>query len=293
MSNRKERINKEMAAMYEQVSLLMKEFGNKKGLAAPNIDDLLSKLEAIIGHNLNILEELGEEKDDIIRRLHEKIIKKDQVGRFEQYSRELSKFMSRGFRVVIGPTKEEMVEQLYQIVGHAEGLWNDAVALFDAGSYATACFLSIVCIEECTKINFGWFQTLHAFENRLQPSTRPQGRNPLASHIRKHFLSACCGALVNSRMDKVLGIENVNSFISDCESGNLERLRQNCLYTDINLSEGIMLLPAKQISREQALFHICLAGEIFAEVGGMDPDTNSRLLSKVDEFEKKHMELED
>ena len=243
---------------------------------------------------------MSKKEDEIIQQLEkwekdeiETILQKNAVNRFKRYSGELSAFLSSGFKVVTGPTWEEMTRQLFQIVSHAEGLWKDATALFEGGRYATACFLSIVCIEECAKIDFGRFQTYCFFVNNLrtditnpQPSTTSQRRSPLTSHTMKHLLAACSGALVNSRMDRVLGIEKVASFISDCEKGKLEKLRQSCLYTDINQGEQRVLLPAEQISREQALFYVCLAGEILAEVGGIEPSTHERLLEKVDEFER-------
>ena len=101
------------------------------------IGHAVSELEA--AHGLQMPEELSNNRDDFNRQVLEKMVKKDQVKRFKRYSIELSKFISSGFRVVIGKTQEEMLQQLCQIVEHVEALWNDAIVLFEAGSYSTAC----------------------------------------------------------------------------------------------------------------------------------------------------------
>lgn len=238
---------------------------------------------------------MTDKRDEIIlqvekmgKEIAETILQKNVVDRFKRYSGELSTFLSNGFKVVTGPTQEEMVRQLFQIIKHAEGLWNDATLLFKRKRYATACFLSIVCIEECAKINFGEFQIYFSSVYPKASSGNPQRRRPLNSHSRKHFLAACSGALVNSRMDRIFGREKVASFISDCEKGKVEKRRQSCLYADIDQGGYTVLLPTERISREQALFYTCLAGEVLAEVAGIDYSVWGGLLDKVDKFEKKN-----
>jgi AbiV family abortive infection protein len=238
---------------------------------------------------------MTKKEEEIIRQIakrgkevEETITQKNALNRFKRYSGELSAFLSSGFQVVAGPTQEEMAQQLLQIIKHAEGLWNDATLLFSRKKYATACFLSIVCIEECAKINFGRFQTQFSFVYPKTSAANLPRKSALTSHEMKHFLAACAGALVNARMDRVLGIKRVNSFISDCEKGKLEKLRQSCLYADINQSRSTVLLPNEQITKEQALFYTCLAGELLAEVAGIHYSIWERLLHKVDKFEEKH-----
>src|SRR4030042_2691609 len=100
------------------------------------------------------IEKQKKRKKEIVKTITQKNI----VNRFLKYHGKLSAFLSSGFRVVTGPTQEEMIRQLLQIIKHAEGLWSDATLLFKKKRYATACFLSIVCIEECAKVNFADFQ---------------------------------------------------------------------------------------------------------------------------------------
>jgi len=243
---------------------------------------MINKEEKIIQQ----IEKQKKQKKEIV----ETLVQKNAAARFKQYQGELSAFLSSGVKVVTGPTQKEMIRQLFQIIKHAEGLWNDATLLFRKKRYATACFLSIVCIEECAKINFGDFQIefYFVYPKTNTPWANLRGRSALTSHKMKHFLAACAGALVNSRMDSILGTEKVASFISDCEKGKLEKLRQSCLYVDTNKSEQTVLLPTEQITREQALFYACLAGELLAEVAGIDYSWGRGLLSKVDKFEKEN-----
>jgi len=286
MSNNKKRIIRDLKALKAQVLQLLGELGREKD-ESDSKERIGKKLEAISEQSLQLASDLGREKDEIIRQLKETIVKKKQIVRFKQYWEELNKFLSNGYKVVTGRTFEEMARQLFQIVEHAEGLWNNATLLFKRKGYATACFLSIVCIEECAKINFGMFQIYFSLANSTPLTVNPR-RSTLSSHIRKHFIAACSGALVNSRMDRVFGIAKVNSFISDCEKGKLEKLRQSCLYADIDRRRHGVLIPMKEISREQALFYVCLAGELLAEAGGIEPSTWQRLLNKVDKFEKEN-----
>lgn len=226
--------------------------------------------------------------DELLKVIEKTPALKVLVERFKQYGQELHNFLSSGYRVVTGPTPEEMLQQLFQIIKHAEGLWYDARLLFERRRYATACFLSIVCIEECAKINFGSYQYTLFFQYPPQSLPISRRRNPLSFHVKKHFLAACSGALINSRMDRVLGREKIDSFISDCEKGKLEKLRQNCLYADVNQSGRRVLLPSEQINREQALFYTCLAGELLVEVEGIDRSIQGGLRDELSKFEKEN-----
>lgn len=87
------------------------------------------------------------------------------------------------------------------------------------------------------------------------------------------------GALVNSRLDHLLGFESIKQFIDDVEAGEIERLRQAALYADHDGTE--LLLPENRISEEAALFHLTLAGELMAEVLGFEPETWNALREEV------------
>lgn len=242
-------------------------------------------LADILGSIMQVFADLGMERGEVFQQIEENLTTKKQFERFQEYSEELARFLSRGFKVVHG-TPKDMVKQLSEIVAHAEDLWSVALLLFEQKHFAIACFLSLVCIEECAKISFGEFQL---YDRVMSPSIsidgRPLGKNPLTSHVKKHFLAACSGALVNSRMDRILGTDKVNSFIEDCKAGKLEKLRQACLYADHSAS-GIMRTPASQITKEQSFFYTCLAGELLAEVEGAE-STRGQFLERLNKFEEE------
>jgi len=229
-----------------------------------------------------------EEREEITHNIEETLVKKNQVERFKRFSEELSSFLTSGFQVVTGPTQEEMRQQLFEIIKLAEGLWTEAKMLFENDRYATACFLSIICIEECAKINFGGFQIMLFFTNTATPLKHLRRKYLLNSHPKKHLMAACSAALVNSRMDRIFGLERIDSFISDCEEGRLEKIRQSCLYAYTDKDRHEVLLPIAQICREQALFYTCLAGELLVEVAGIDYSISEGLKNRVEEFEKEN-----
>lgn len=256
---------------------------------ADNRERIRKKLTAITKNIMQSLTEFSdEEKDEIMRNIEDTFVKKNQVERFRQFSDKLSNFLTSGFQVVTGPTQEQMGQQLFAVIKHAEGLWTEAKMLFENSRYSTACFLSIVCIEECAKINFGGLQITLFFTNTVIPFKRSRGKYLLNSHLKKHLMAACSAALVNSRMDRIFGIDKIDSFISDCEEGRLEKLRQSCLYADTDKARQTVLLPMAQISRENALFYTCLAGELLVEEAGIDYSISEGLKNRVKEFEKEN-----
>lgn len=234
-----------------------------------------------------ITAESGIEIDEIFKLTEFSMVNKKQVERMRNYSLELGKFLEKGFVVLTG-NPEVMLKQLEKYIRHAENVWNDAVSMYEKQRFSMACFLSIVCIEECSKISFGEFQYYHRILHKEpKGEKKPRGKNPLNRHSRKHFIAACSGALVNARMDRLLGIDKVVEFIEDCESGQLEKLRQMCLYADIN-KEGAVLVPGERIAREQSLFYVCLAGELLSQIEGAE-SFRGGFQDKLDKFEAENI----
>jgi len=250
-------------------------------------DKMKEVLITIMGSMFEAAEYTGVEMDEILELVHGQSIKKKQNERMKYHSIELGKLLKNGFTVLTG-TPEEMLKQLEAYVKHAEGIWENAVIMFQRPSFSTACFLSIVCIEECSKISFGEFQFYNRiFHGESSTESKPHGKNPLSQHNKKHFIAACSGALVNTRMDDILGVDKVVEFIEDCESGKLEKIRQMCLYADVNRG-GTILIPAEIITKEQAAFYITLAGELLSQIEGAE-SIRSGFQDKVDKFATEHI----
>jgi hypothetical protein len=92
------------------------------------------------------------------------------------------------------------------------------------------------------------------------------------------------GALINARLDRVLGKHVVRKLLHIAESNELEKIRQSCLYIDIRDCRAVT--PSEVIDAEQARVLTVLAGEIMAEVLGHFPWEFERMLDNVVAFER-------
>jgi AbiV family abortive infection protein len=180
----------------------------------------------------------------------------------------------------------ERLAGFYKLVSHAERLWADAVALFVAGSYPTALFLAIVALEELGKVAIAKIQAVLGTPMSATVQGVGKSRSLLRSHPKKHLLALAAGAVVNSRLDRLVGMDRVVGFIEKAELGGLERLRQDCLYYD--LEDGRQHLPYDEVTRTETEFALVLVGELLAEVGSIETHEWKRLLAKVEAFEKRH-----
>lgn len=228
---------------------------------------------------------------DVRAKVDRNLAEKDVARRFIEFTDLLNGILQGEKPVVAGDTVEERAAQYEQLAEHARGLWRDAVVMFERGRFGTATFLAIACMEEVGKGGVARFQVA---VGRLPPSeadtdargTRKRRKSTLYSHPQKHVLVAAQGALINSRLDHLLGFERVKQFVDDVEAGRIERLRQAALYADHAGTK--LLVPEDRISEEMALFHLILAGELMAEVLGFEPETWNALLDEVNQFEQAH-----
>lgn len=220
----------------------------------------------------------------------EKLVAKDAYRRFKRYVEVQNDLLASGKSLVAADFYAARYEHFKRVVAHAEGLWDDACRLFVHGRYATALALSVTCLEEVGKIGVARFQLVLDDKVRRDgstviqsPTVRRKG-HPFYSHTQKLLLAAGAGALVNSRLDRILGLPKVVAFLDKVENGEIEPLRQSCLYTDTE--SGYLLLPSERIGRQPAEFYLVLAGELLAEVAGFEPPEFERLLGRVQQFEE-------
>lgn len=215
------------------------------------------------------------------------LVEKDVAGRFKAFVDRLNEILHGEESVISGETFEERVEQFVNLVDHVRALWRDAVTMYERGRFGTATFLAIACMEEVGKAGVARYElsveSASPDDSEAVPKRR---RSSLRSHPQKHTLVAAQGALVNSRLDRLVGFETVRRFIEDVEAGETEKLRQACLYAD---NDGTrLLLPDDRIREQEARLYVVVAGELLAEVAGFVPSTWQSLLSEVDEFEVAH-----
>lgn len=250
-------------------------------------DKMKEVIITIMGSMFEVAAHTGVEMDKILELVNVQNIKKQQNERMKNHSIDMGNYLKDGFTVLTG-TPEEMIKQLEAYIKHAEDIWRNAVVMFQKSSFSMSCFLSIVCIEECSKISFGEFQFYNRFfHGKSSVESKPHGRNPLSQHNKKHFIAACSGALVNTRMDGILGVDKVTEFIEDCESGKLERIRQMCLYADVS-REGTILIPEAIVTKEQAAFYTALAGQLLSQIEGAESIRNG-FQDKVDKFASENI----
>jgi AbiV family abortive infection protein len=211
---------------------------------------------------------------------------KEHVRRANEYFRLLTDIAEKQ-RVVSGASLDADARELGVLSRHAESLWDDAVLLFRHRRHPRATGVAISCIEELGKVAVARLQVFsHQFDRQRGqpvPSKEPVTRkSPLYSHPMKHMLAAGAAALVNSRVDRVLGLNRVADFLTNVEQKKIEPFRQSCYYADRDAS-GITL-PSR-VTRKDATFYVVLAGELLADMAAT-PQEFERLLRRAKSFEK-------
>jgi AbiV family abortive infection protein len=174
----------------------------------------------------------------------------------------------------------------------SSGILLPACLLYTKAQHSTVLALSIACLEEIGKISvarqLAFFEhpaVFEIFRPAAAAGTPPKKNNPFYSHTQKHLIAPGAGALVNSRLDRLVGLETLISFLDDVEAEKLESLPQDCLYSDAR--DGKLHSPSEQIQESQARLYVVIAGELLAEVAGADTTEWERLLGKVQTFEKR------
>jgi len=183
--------------------------------------------------------------------------------------------------LLTGTTFEACLEQYLALLTHVENLWASSCQTYKLGNLPIAAFLAIFVIEETGK--------LARLRDDLILFDAPKGTAPNGvvdhDHRRKHFIGVMSGALINARLDRVLGKGVVKKLLHEAESDELEKTRQSCLY--IETKDGNPVTPRQQISEERARTLVVLAGELMAEVLGHFPWEFERMIENVIAFERE------
>lgn len=179
-------------------------------------------------------------------------------------------------------SREELNSGFAELARHVQGILEDAVLLFTNHRYASSQFMSIVGIEELGKVAVA---RIHKVCGQPKQSSDGKLARKLRHHTTKHFLAASAGAVINSRMDRVVGIPTLLTFLDDAESGALEAIRQRALYYEVD--SGSAHVPRKAVTRYEAAKYLVIFGELLAEVATADPEPFEVLLKKVERLEKR------
>ena len=233
--------------------------------------------------------------ESILEQARQKLLAKNGGKRFIKFVDVMNNMLTSESKLLGKKSLEEDAREYEAYSSHAERLWEDACLLFKAGSYPTSLFMSIVCMEETGKIGVARFElamneAMRAAEAAGQDTSQPAGsslprrKGPFYSHPKKHLLAAGAGAVVNSRLDRILGIDRVIEFLDAVDTGDIERLRQRCIY--VEREDTGPYLPYEEIGPEQAKFYTVLSGELLAEILGFAASEFERLLDRVKGWER-------
>lgn len=224
-----------------------------------------------------IAESGGIPDDDTIAK---ELARKDGARRFPKLLEEHAHALNNHRSLLNGETFNDCLEQYKTLIAHVENLWAEACSLYKGKKYPLAAFISILVIEEIGKLSRLPFDLMAYDVLRSVASHGPVEK----SHRRKHFIGVVSGALINARLDRVLGKDVVRTVLHLAESDELEKIRQSCLYADFR--HGKMVTPSEVIDAERARVLTVLAGELMAEVLGHFPWEFERMLDNVIAFER-------
>jgi AbiV family abortive infection protein len=212
---------------------------------------------------------------------------KDGMRRFKVSVAMLSELLEEGPALLRGSQADREADWA-RCTSSVLALWLTAAGAWQSGSPSAAAALSITCLEETGKLATERWR-LRGVEAITAPtdvsirSGRRGRRRLFLDHASKHVLAAMSGALINARLDRVLGSEFITRFLDEAEAGRLEGFRRDCLYLDWR--DGGLHVPAETVTSERAARYVALSGEVLAEIQP-DPDAWSRVLERVKEFEQ-------
>lgn len=203
--------------------------------------------------------------------------------RFRRFINTAMEALDDGPPLIAGETFKECLGQYHALRGYVEELWEKARYEYHCANFPLATFFSILAIEEIGKL---WRLNIDLM---TWDNPRVTGNPELGSHGRNHrkkqFVGVTSGALINARLDRLLGTENVKAILHDVENGKIEVLRQECLYIDI--IDGRARLPREVISEATAKTYVILAGELWMEVLGHFSWEYNEMFKKVEIAERK------
>jgi AbiV family abortive infection protein len=210
--------------------------------------------------------------------VEQELARKDGKRRFSKLLTHRAEVFSDSQSLLSGQDFESCLGQYKTLLGHVEHLWASASQTYKLGNFPIAAFMSILVIEETGKlVRLG--QDLILYDAPKETTAiSVLDRN----HRRKHFIGVVSGALINSRLDRVLGKDVVKKLLHEAESDELEKTRQSCLYIDIK--DGNPVTPSQQIDEDRARTLVVFAGELMAEVLGHFPWEFERMLENVIAF---------
>ncbi|MET4489461.1 AbiV family abortive infection protein [Bradyrhizobium sp. LA7.1] len=153
----------------------------------------------------------------------------------------------------VGPQFATSAEEFNAACEHIVRLLTDASILLEAGSHATAAFLSITALEETGKVHIGTFRR----------STTPVARrkDPLFGHAEKHKLALGPTVGMGSRLQAAIGEDRMRELMELGQAGGLVKIREAALY--FAQAAGGLVMPSSAVSFNTSREMLLLAIEAF------------------------------
>jgi AbiV family abortive infection protein len=234
---------------------------------------------ALMAETGQLMREAGVNVDeDAIKK---NLARKDATRRFSKPATHRAETFNDSHSLLSGQDFESCLLQYKTLLSHVEYLWASASQIYTLGNFPIAAFISILVIEETGKLKRLARDLILYDVPRDTTAISVVDRN----HRRKHFIGVVSGALINSRLDRVLGKDVVKNLLHEGESDELEKTRQSCLYIDTK--DGNPVTPSQQIDEDRARTLVVFAGELMAEVLGHFPWEFERMIENVIAFERE------
>lgn len=206
---------------------------------------------------------------------------KDGQRRFSKLTKQRADTFNSMSSLLSGTDFESCLKQYKELIAYVENLWGSACQEYKSKKFPLCAFISILVIEEIGKLSNLYNDLLFYDAPRNKASAVIIDRD----HRRKHFIGVVSGALINARLDRVLGRAVVKKILHEAESDEFEKIRQSCLYIDVK--DGNPVTPDQIINEEKAKMLVILAGELMAEVLGHFPWEFERMINNVITFERE------
>ena len=117
----------------------------------------------------------------------------------------------------------DSAEDFNTALDHVARLLEDAVILFELGSFGSAAFLAISALEETGKANVGTFRC----DKPWGPS---KGRDPLRDHKAKHSMAIQQTVFMTERIISALGQDRAGALREEAHSTGYTAARESALY---------------------------------------------------------------
>jgi AbiV family abortive infection protein len=144
-------------------------------------------------------------------------------------------------------------EDFNAALDHVARLLDDAVMLYERGSYGSAAFLAITALEETAKAHIGIFR-------RDDPDKKPmKGRDPFRDHKSKHSMAVLPTLFMSERIMTALGADRANSLRDEAHATGFIAVREAGLYC-VRLPTGFVS-PKEAVTKLRAWEFLMLAIE--------------------------------